>query len=312
MSGAPTTKRLGPDELRKAIADRVLSFPLTDFDDDDRFDPASYRRRLEWLNSAGALGHFVAGGAGEFFSLTAAEYSAVVGTAVESCRGRVPVIAAAGFGTHAAAAQAREAERLGADGLLLLPPYLTEASQAGLAAHITAVCRATRLGIIIYNRANCRLNAETLAKIAADCPNLIGLKDGIGEIERFLAMRSLIGDRLLFINGMPTAEIYAQAYRGMGVKTYSSAIFNFVPRTALEFHRAVLAEDTPVVDRILRGFFLPYIQIRNSQPGYAVSIVKAGADIVGRGGGRVRSPLSDLTAEERDRLGTLIRALGPQ
>ncbi len=201
---------------------------------------------------------------------------------------------------------------MGADGLLLLPPYLTEASQAGLAAHITAICRATRLGVIIYNRANCRLNAETLARIAEDCPNLIGLKDGIGDIERFLAMRSLIGDRLLYINGMPTAEVYAQAYRGMGVKTYSSAIFNFVPRTAQAFHRAVLDDDAAVVDRIFRDFFLPYIRIRNNQPGYAVSIVKAGADIVGRGGGRVRSPLSELTAEERGQLATLIHALGPQ
>jgi 5-dehydro-4-deoxyglucarate dehydratase len=312
MSRAPITKALAPDALRSAIADRVLSFPLTDFDEQDEFDPASYRRRLEWLNSAGASGHFVVGGAGEFFSLTAAEYGAVVGTAVAACQGRVPVIAAAGLGTHVAVAQAQEAEQLGADGLLLLPPYLTEASQAGLAAHITAVCRATRLGVIIYNRANCRLNAETLVQIAADCPNLIGLKDGIGDIERFLAMRSLLGDRLLYINGMPTAEVYAQAYRGMGVKTYSSAIFNFVPRTALAFHRAVVDGDTAVVDRIFRDFFLPYIQIRNNQPGYAVSIVKAGADIVGRGGGRVRSPLSDLNAEERSRLAALIHALGPQ
>jgi 5-dehydro-4-deoxyglucarate dehydratase len=181
-----------------------------------------------------------------------------------------------------------------------------------LAAHVTAVCRATRLGIIIYNRANCRLTAETLARLAADCPNLIGLKDGIGDIERFLAMRALIGDRLLFINGMPTAEVYAQAYRGMGVTTYSSAIFNFVPRTALAFHRAVRDGDAAVVDRLVREFFLPYIEIRNRQPGYAVSIVKAGAEIVGRGGGRVRSPLSELTQDERGGLAALIRALGPQ
>ncbi|MBV9522239.1 MAG: dihydrodipicolinate synthase family protein, partial [Alphaproteobacteria bacterium] len=154
MSGAPTTIALAPEALRDAIADRVLSFPLTDFDGEDRFDPVSYRRRLEWLNGAGASGHFVVGGAGEFFSLMPAEYTDVIGTAVAACRGRVPVIAAAGLGTYLAVAQAREAEALGADGLLLLPPYLTEASQQGLAAHITAICRATRLGIIIYNRAN--------------------------------------------------------------------------------------------------------------------------------------------------------------
>lgn len=303
---------LSPAELRAAIEGRLLSFPLTDFDDQDRFDTGSYRRRLEWLNGAGASGHFAAGGAGEFFSLTLEEYSAVTRTTVEVCAGSIPVIAAAGLGTHAAVAYAQEAERLGADGLLLLPPYLTEASQAGLAAHITTICRATALGVIIYNRANCRLTAPTLARLAADCPNLIGLKDGIGDIELLLTMRSLLGERLLFINGMPTAEVFARAYKGMGVTTYSSAIFNFVPRTALAYHRAMLADDAATLDAIFRDFLSPYMRIRSAQPGYAVSIVKAGAEVIGRGGGRVRSPLSDLTAEEKAQLAVLINSLGPQ
>ena len=312
MSGNNHRNSMTPGDLRAAIADRLLSFPLTDFDEADRFNAPSYRNRLEWLNAAGASGHFIVGGAGEFFSLTPEEYSAVVRTAVECCGAGMPVIAAAGLGTRLAIAQVQEAERLGADGVLLLPPYMTEASQSGLAAHITAICRATRLGVIVYNRANCRLTAETLARLCDACPNLVGLKDGVGDIERLLSMRALVGDRVLFVNGMPTAEVFAQAYHGMGVDTYSSAIFNFVPRTALDFHRAVRAEDREHLDRIFRDFFLPYIRIRSAQPGYAVSIVKAGADIVGRGGGRVRSPLSDLTETERADLATLISALGPQ
>jgi 5-dehydro-4-deoxyglucarate dehydratase len=312
MKGQTMHSALAPSELRAAIEGRLLSFPLTDLDENDNFDAVSYRRRLEWLGVSGASGHFAAGGAGEFFSLTPEEYSAVIGVAVQVCGGHIPVIAAAGMGTRAAVAYAREAERLGADGLLLLPPYMIEASQAGLAAHVMAVCRATSLGVIVYNRANCQLTAETLAGIADSCPNLIGLKDGIGDVERLLTMRSLLGDRLLYINGMPTAEVFARAYNGMGIPTYSSAIFNFVPRTALAYHRAMLEDDVAELDAILSDFLVPYLQIRNRQPGYAVSIVKAGADIVGHGGGRVRSPLSDLTAEEKAQLAKLIQSLGPQ
>ncbi len=94
--------------------------------------------------------------------------------------------------------------------------------------------------------------------------------------------------------------------------TYSSAVFNFVPRTALKFHAAINARDDATVDALMRDFFVPYVRLRARQPGYAVSIVKAGADIVGRGAGKVRPPLSDCTAEEIRELKALIEKLGPQ
>ena len=224
----------------------------------------------------------------------------------------MPVIAAIGMSTASAVSYARTAAELGADGLLLLPPYMTEASQAGLAAHITAVCQATSLGVIVYNRANCRLTAATLATLVESCPTLVGLKDGFGDIEQLMAMQSLLGDRVLLINGMPTAEVYASAYKGMGVTTYSSALFNFIPKSAQRFHSSVMADDTATVRAFFRDFLLPYLRIRSAQPGYAVSIVKAGAKIVGRSAGPVRSPLSDLTDEEFATLTSLIRAVEPE
>ena len=306
------SRALAPKELIAAIEGRLLSFPLSDFDAEGRFDPDGYRARLEWLNAAGASGHIAAGGAGEFFSLTQREYADIVRLTVEACDGRIPVIASIGMGTEAAIAYAKEAASLGADGLLLLPPYMTEASQAGLSAHITAICRATELGVIVYNRANCRLSATTLATLAEACPTLVALKDGLGDIEQLMAMRSLLGERMLLINGMPTAEVYAPAYQGMGVSTYSSALFNFIPKSAQRFHAAVAAGEAEFVMGFFRDFLLPYVRIRNAQPGYAVSIVKAGAEIVGRSAGRVRSPLSDLTPDERLALAKLIEAVEPQ
>jgi 5-dehydro-4-deoxyglucarate dehydratase len=303
---------MNPLELKQTMSAGLLSFPVTDFNPAGDFQPNTYVRRLEWLMPYGATVLFAAGGTGEFFSLTAQDYSAVVRTAVETCRGGVPIVAGAGGPTRQAIAFAQEAERLGAQGVLLLPHYLTEASQEGLAAHVEAVCRAVSFGVIIYNRGACRLNASTLVKLAERCPNLVGFKDGIGEIELMVSIRRTLGDRFAYLGGLPTAEVYAAAYKALGVPVYSSAVFNFIPKTAMDFYRALAAGDESTMNRLLDQFFLPYLEIRNRKAGYAVSIVKAGAKLVGHDAGPVRPPLVDLAPDELSRLDALIKSLGPQ
>ncbi len=301
-----------PLELKKTMSAGLLSFPVTDFDPAGDFRADTYIKRLEWLMPYGATVLFAAGGTGEFFSLTAQDYSAVVGTAVKTCSKGVPIVAGAGGPTRQAIAFAQEAERLGAQGVLLLPHYLTEAGQEGLAAHIEAVCRSVKFGVIIYNRGACRLQADTLVKLADRCPNLIGFKDGIGEIELMVSIRRKLGDRFAYLGGLPTAEVYAAAYKALGVPVYSSAVFNFIPKTAMDFYRAVATDDHVTMGRLLDHFFLPFLEIRNRKPGYAVSIVKAGARLVGHAAGPVRPPLVDLSAEESAKLADLIESLGPQ
>ena len=301
-----------PSELKSTLQSGLLSFPLTDFDAAGDFNADGYRRRLEWLAPYGATALFAAGGTGEFFSLTGDEYPLIIKTAVDTCRGKVPIIAGAGGPTRFAIACAQAAEQAGAQGILLLPHYLTEAGQEGIAAHVEAVCNSTKLGVIVYNRAQSRLSPTTLAGLAERCPNLIGFKDGIGDIELMVSIYQKMGDRFSYLGGLPTAEVYAAAYKALGTPVYSSAVFNFIPRTAMDFYHAVAANDQGTQDRLLKDFFLPYLTIRNSVPGYAVSIVKAGAAIVGHGAGPVRPPLTDLVAEEVNELATLIKALGPQ
>jgi 5-dehydro-4-deoxyglucarate dehydratase len=306
------TKDMQPRDVSTAMEGGMLSFPLTDFTAADEFDAHSFRRRMDWLGSFDPAALFPAAGAGEYFSLKPAEYTAVIRETVTWSGGRVPVIAAAGGRMHDAIAHAAEAASLGADGILLLPPYMTETSQSGMVAYVEAICRSIDIAVVVYNRGNCRLRPESVARIADACPNFVALKDGIGDIEWLLDMRSLLGDRVMLINGMPTAELYAPAYAAMGVPTYSSAIFNFVPRTAMAYHAAIRTGDTHTRDAILRDFLLPYLKIRNRQPGYAVSIVKAGVDLIGYSAGAVRPPLSDLTIEERQDLARLITRLGDQ
>ncbi|MCW8208231.1 5-dehydro-4-deoxyglucarate dehydratase [Verminephrobacter aporrectodeae subsp. tuberculatae] len=301
-----------PEELKSVLQAGLLSFPLTDFDSALRFAPGPYAARLEWLQPYGASALFAAGGTGEFFSLAPREFSAVVQVALDTCRARTPIIAGAGGGTTLAIEYAQEAERLGAQGILLLPHYLTEASQQGLVAHVQAVCQSVRIGVIVYNRGACRLTPASLLTLAGRCPNLVGFKDGVGDIEAFVSIRQTLGERFAYLGGLPTAEVFAGAYQAMGCPVYSSAVFNFIPRTAMAFYAAHAAGDGATCERLLREFFLPYIALRNQGPGYAVSIVKAGAALAGHGAGPVRPPLTDLSPPEVEHLRALMAPLGAQ
>ncbi|MFJ9038676.1 5-dehydro-4-deoxyglucarate dehydratase [Streptomyces sp. NPDC102406] len=299
-----------PSELGRRIGSGLLSFPVTHFDADDlSFAEDAYRAHIERLSAYEVGGLFAAGGTGEFFSLTATETERVVRAAVRAAPEDTPILAPAGYGTRTAIEYALAAERAGAHGLLLFPPYLTETNQEGLARHVEAVCRATKLGVVVYGRANAAYHADTLARLADACPNLIGYKDGIGDIDAMTRIYTRLGERLTYIGGLPTAETFALPYLELGVTTYSSAIFNFLPEFALDFYRAVRERRHDTVVKHLADFVLPYTEIRNRRGGYAVSIVKAGLTATGHGAGPVRPPLTDLTGAELAELTALIEGV---
>ena len=219
-----------PTDLAAQLKSGLLSFPVTHFTDDLQFDEEGYRKHLAWLAEYPVAGLFAAGGTGEGFSLTFEETDRVLRTAVEEVAGTVPVLAPATGSTANAVAQAKAAEAAGADGLLLMPPYLTEASQAGLVEHVSQVCAATDLGVVVYSRANAVLRDEAVATLADRNPTLIGFKDGVGNIEQMTRIYARVGDRLTYVGGLPTAETFALPLLQLGVSTYSSALFNFAAR----------------------------------------------------------------------------------
>ena len=301
--------KMTPQEMAAKIGSGLLSFPVTPFKADFSFDEATYRANMDWLCGYDVAGLFAAGGTGEFFSLTPTEVAQIDAVAVDETNGRVPVLAGTGYGTAIAREIAVAAEKAGADGVLLLPPYLTHSEPAGLAAHVEAVCASTRLGVIVYNRDNAILQPDTLARLCERCPNLVGYKDGIGDIELMTRVYSKLGDRLTYIGGLPTAETFALPYLDMGVTTYSSAVFNFVPEFATRFYTAVRRRDHQAIHAGLKDFILPLIAIRNRKKGYAVSMIKAGMKVIGRDSGPVRPPLTDLTEAEIGELAELVQNL---
>lgn len=293
-----------PDDV-SARLDGIMSFPVTPFTAEGAIDVDRYRHHIDYQRQTDAAALFVACGTGEIFSLTPSE----VGTLVAECRSVVdrdtPVVAGAGAGVALAKQMAQEAERAGADGLLALPPYLVKGGQEGLFRYYQEIAAATDLAVIIYQRDNVRIQPSTLERLA-DIPNIIAFKDGLGDVDLITRLRVTIGDRLRFMNGLPTAELSVQAYRAAGVASYSSAVLNFVPEIASAFYQAVENDDQKVVDRLLLEFFKPFIELRDEVPGYAVSLVKAAVGLRHGPVGDPRPPLVPPTAEHLARLRTII------
>ncbi len=296
-----------------------LFFPVTAYGPDGALDLGAFRAHVGAGVEAGAAAVFACCGTGEFHALTPEEFRACVAAAVEETAGRVPVVAATGYGTALAVEYARIAEEAGADGLLAMPPYLVVAGQEGLVRHYTALAAATSLDTIVYQRDNAVFTPATIVELA-DVERIIGLKDGYGDLDLTQRVVSAVrserpGREFLFFNGLPTAELTGLAYRGIGITLYSSAVFAFAPDIALAFHRALTTGDDKTVNRLLDGFYVPLVELRNQGRGYAVSLVKAGVRLGGLDVGEVRPPLSEPHPDHVKALAVLIergRALLPQ
>lgn len=293
-------------KIKSSLEDGLLSFPITDFDEKGEFNVDTYTDRLEWFVSHNVSSVFVAGGTGEFFSLSAAEYEQIVQISAKTVAERVPVISSVGRSVPEAIAFAKMAEKAGINALLLFPPYLTECPQDGVYEYAKTIMQNTSLPVIYYNRGNGVLSTEYIRRLADACPNFIGLKDGTGNIQDLNDTIKTVGKRLSYIGGVPTAEIIAEAYLSIGVNTYSSAAFNFVPELANKFYTSLREGDTATVAEITRKFYIPLVRLRGRKNGYAVSLIKAGAKIIGRSAGDVRPPLTMPTEAEVAELKTII------
>lgn len=293
-------------KIKSSLENGLLSFPITDFNENGEFNATTFADRVEWFVGHDVSSVFVAGGTGEFFSLSVDEYEQIVNISVKIVADRVPVIASAGRSVAEAKVFTKIAEKAGIHAILLFPPYLTECPKDGVFEYAKAIMQNTSLPVIYYNRGNGVLTTEYIQKLADACPNFIGLKDGTGNIQDLNDIIKTVGNRLSYIGGVPTAEIIAEAYLSIGVNTYSSAAFNFVPELANKFYKALRAGDKEIVKEITQKFYIPLVRLRGKKNGYAVSLIKAGAKLIGRSAGDVRPPLSMPTESEVSELQDII------
>lgn len=292
------------------FGDGVLFFPVTPFDRADRIDHVLLAEHVASGVASGAAGVFAACGTGEYHALSAREAETVVGTAVAATAGAVPVLAGVGGPLGHAREVAAAAEARGASGLLVMPPYLVQAPQAGLIRYVEALVDATELPLIVYHRGNAALTEPTVERLL-DFSQVAGIKDGVGDIalaQRFVLAAERAGRDLLFFNGLLTAELSQAAYRSIGVPLYSSAVFAMAPDIATAWFDAYRAGDEARQRHLLDRFFVPLVRLRDETPGFAVSLIKAGLRLAGVPVGPVRAPLTDPTPEQTARLRELLAA----
>ncbi|MGR3932974.1 5-dehydro-4-deoxyglucarate dehydratase [Streptomyces sp. BRA346] len=288
--------------LRDGMASGVLSFPLTSFtggrgDEGGKggagaLDLPAFRDYLAMQIETGPGAIFPACGTGEFFSLDEDEYREVITAAVREADGRLPVVAGIGYGWAQAARFARIAEEAGADAALVLPHYLVKGPQSGLVEQIRQIAARTRLPLIAYQRDQVAFTMDGLRELVT-IPGVIGLKDGHSDLDRLQRLKLAAPEDFLFFNGAATAEVQARPYAGIGITAYSSAVHAFAPEIANAFFTAQRDGDDATVERLLRDFYVPLVELRDRVPGYAVSLVKAAARLRGRPVGPVRAPLAD-------------------
>lgn len=296
------------------MLDGVLFFPVTPFAESGEVDLTKLAEHITKGVDAGPGGVFIACGTGEFHALEAGEFVEIVRTAVVAAAGRVPVYAGTGGSVAQAKILARLAADAGADGLLLLPPYLVSMPQEGLIAYTREVAAATDLPLIVYNRANARYTEASAIEVA-HLPNVVGFKDGTGDLDQVARIVRAVTDALAptgkpfqFFNGLPTAEVSQQAYRAIGVTLYSSATFAIAPELALAFYNALERDDETQIAALLREFYHPLVRLRDTVPGYAVSLIKAGVTMEGIDAGPVRAPLIMPSPQDVDELSRIIAA----
>ena len=211
-----TSPRTAASRLRDGLARGVLSFPLTAFDEQGGVNLDGFREHVRTQLDAGPGALFVCCGTGEFFSLAEDEYAALVTAAVEEAAGRLPVIAGVGYGWPQAVRFASAARDAGADGGLLMPPYLVEAPQEGIVRHVQEIAARTTLPLVVYQRAQVKLSLESVRSLA-EIETVIGVKDGHGDLDQVLRLRLAAPEHWLFFNGVATAEMQAHAYSSIGV-----------------------------------------------------------------------------------------------
>lgn len=265
--------------IRKAPTG-ILGFPVAPFNTQGKLEEEALFQNIEFLLEEGLEAIFIACGSGEFQSLSQKEYEQMVEVAVSAAGGKVPVYTGVGGNLSTALDWAEISQKRGADGYLILPPYLVHGEQEGLYQYVKTIIESTDLNAILYQRDNAVLSLRQVKRLT-ELEQLVGVKDGLGNIDLNINLAYTIGDRLGWLNGMPMAEVTMPAYMPIGFHSYSSAISNYIPHISRMFFEALKNGDQQLVKELYQHVILPINDIRKQRNGYAVSLIKAGMEIMG-------------------------------
>ena len=282
----------------------VIAFLPTPFTAEGSVDLAGVEVQVDYLAGAGVGSIAVAGGVGEFYSLTPEEHAAIVRTAVASAAGRVPIVAGAGHSTDLAAQLARQAAGAGAGAIMVNPLYFVRPELRGLVAHYGHIGAACELPLIVFSTAGSVYGPDELEALAT-VPEVAALKDEHGDVDLFRRCRERLGDRYAWIDGM--AEPAALEYARAGAQAMTSGLVNLDPELSLGIWKAACAGDAARFEELLQRA-TPVLELRKRRPGYHTTVLKEGMALLGRTSPHVRLPLLPLDTEARESLRALLAA----
>jgi 4-hydroxy-tetrahydrodipicolinate synthase len=274
----------------------VFPAATTQFDAALEVDLPATQRVQKALLQDGVHGLVLMGTVGEGNSLSAEEKRRVLRVAVELSEGRVPVIAGVSeFTTATAVTFARDAERIGASGLMVLPAMVYVPTSAELEHHFRAVAAATGLPIMLYNNPlSYRVNIDiaTLERLA-DVPNIVAIKESAADPRRFTDVINACGDRFVLFAGLDDVAFEALV---LGAQGWVSGLTNAFPVESLAFYAAIQRGDLERARAIYR-WFMPLLHLDSEHD--LVQSIKLAEQIMGRGSERVRPPRLPLAGERR-------------
>jgi 4-hydroxy-tetrahydrodipicolinate synthase len=275
---------------------------------DDRVDVPALEGLIRRQIRAGVDGIVPVGTTGESPTLSFEEHIEVIRLAVKFARGKIKVIAGTGGNsTSEAIYLTRAAEEAGADGSLQVAPYYNKPTQEGLYQHFRAVAQATRLPILLYSipsRCGVEIGVETVARLARDCPNVVGIKEAGGNVDRVSQLRAAVGPAFTILSGDDALTLPFLAVGAHGVVSVASNIIpNGVASLVAAYRRGQTALALKLHTRYYALFRDLFIET-NPAP------VKAALAMLGQITGDLRLPLVPLSPANRARLETTLKTCG--
>jgi 4-hydroxy-tetrahydrodipicolinate synthase len=243
-----------------------------------KVDEKAYAKFIAWQIAEGSHGIVPVGTTGESPTVSHEEHRRLIEIAVETAGGKVPVIAGAGSNsTEEALGLAKFAKRAKADAILSVCPYYNKPTQDGLYAHFSTIAKAVDIPVIVYNvpgRTMSNIHVETLARLAKDCPNVVGTKDATADLTRPSRQRLLSGPEFIQLSGEDGTALGFNAHGGVGCISVTA---NVAPRLCSEFQTATLAGDyakaLALQDRLMPLHTALFVETNPSPVKYAVSLL---------------------------------------
>lgn len=263
---------------------------------------------LEEQIAGGTDAIIICGTTGESSTLSHEEHLDVIRYAINKVAKRIPVIAGTGSNcTQTAVYLSQEAEKAGADALLLVTPYYNKATQKGLKLHYTEIANSVSLPIILYNvpsRTGCNIQPETIADLVTHVDNIVGVKEASGNISQVAKIMSLVGDKIELYSGNDDQIVPIMSLGGCGV---ISVLSNVAPRQTHDIAAAYLDGDVKRSCELqLKAIDLIDALFCEVNP----IPVKTALNLMGKEVGSMRGPLCEMEEHNLARLKKAMEAYG--